>query len=89
MDLRQFDSRPLRLRRKRTPPSDSGSEAAIETPSPSISVGPLPIVAALRHWSLQTPTDGEGDEAAVPVQQRIWFFEMQFGAMFPQMASDW
>jgi hypothetical protein len=52
---------------KRTPPSDSGSEAAIETPSPSPSVGPLPIVAASRHWSLHTPTDGDGDEA---VKQR-------------------
>jgi hypothetical protein len=26
-------------------------------------VGTLPILAASRHWSPHTPTDGEGDEA--------------------------
>jgi hypothetical protein len=29
----------------------------------SPSAGTLPILAALRHWSLHTPTDGDGDEA--------------------------
>jgi hypothetical protein len=46
-----------------TPPSGSGSEAAVEMLSPSPSVVPLPILAASRHWSLLTPTDGDGDEA--------------------------
>jgi hypothetical protein len=31
--------------------------------SPSPSVSTLPILAALRRWSLHTPTDGDGDEA--------------------------
>ena len=44
------------------PPSGSGSEAAVERLPPSLSVGPLPILAASRHWSLYTPTDGDGDE---------------------------
>jgi hypothetical protein len=30
---------------------------------PQPSVGSLPILAALRHWSLHTQTDGDGDEA--------------------------
>ena len=51
---------------KRTPPSDSGSEARWEdTELPALAIGrTLPIVAASRHWSLHTPTDGDGDEAA-------------------------
>jgi hypothetical protein len=46
-----------------TPPFGSGSEAAIKRLSPSPSVGPLPILAALRRGSLHTPTKGDGDEA--------------------------
>jgi hypothetical protein len=37
---------------------------AIKRPSPSPSVESLPNLAASRHWSLYTPTGGDGDEAA-------------------------
>ena len=45
-------------------PSDSGSEAVVKMLSPSPSAETLPILAAMWHGSLHTPTDGDGDEAA-------------------------
>jgi hypothetical protein len=47
----------------RFPPFGSGSEAVMGRMPPSPSVGTRCIVAASRHGSLHTPTDGDGDEA--------------------------